>query len=441
MPLENSYNSNMTDYVEVREGFLCPVCMKDLVTFEQLQTHFEVAHNTEEDGAAFRHLKELLGKAKKKILKDPSIDSASSDEGTNDRSRGGATSAFDPSAWEVQEFGASSSHTEYFKQVRDSRVDRFVVETNKLLLRLDKLIVADVAGDTAKRKASEKDIVPWVPDQDVHYCLICGIRFSLVKRKHHCRLCGGIICSKCSVYLPFAYARKLTNPAFALEEPKQLGVSSLPRTGSSGSLNSMTNAEGEQHIRICTECRRLLDRRDQLIEQRTSKPIIVQFYERMKVAVDEVEKGVEVYTEMANSLSLGETRFELAEAQKLNVRLAKLYETIDVISKKIAALNMGDEVAPHAQQARLQRCVRLYAAAFLQERGAQGLRGWAPAAAAVTTSGVDVDPMLQQMSIIRDYIRKAKQARRFDEVQMLQANLEELQVEYKRQQRRLTAAS
>lgn len=33
----------------IREGFICPICMEDLVTVDQLLQHFEEAHDTEED--------------------------------------------------------------------------------------------------------------------------------------------------------------------------------------------------------------------------------------------------------------------------------------------------------------------------------------------------------------------------------------------------------
>lgn len=44
------------------------------------------------------------------------------------------------------------------------------------------------------------------------------------------------------------------------------------------------------------------------------------------------------------------------------------------------------------------------------------------------------DPMIQQMDIIRGYIKQAKQAMKYDEVDMLEQNLKELQAEYWRQQ-------
>ena len=46
----------MATSAEIREGFLCPMCMKDLGTVTQLQSHFEEAHSSE-DKAVFNHLR------------------------------------------------------------------------------------------------------------------------------------------------------------------------------------------------------------------------------------------------------------------------------------------------------------------------------------------------------------------------------------------------
>jgi len=47
-------------------------------------------------------------------------------------------------------------------------------------------------------------------------------------------------------------------------------------------------------------------------------------------------------------------------------------------------------------------------------------------------TNISDDPMVQQMNIIRNYISKAREANRFDEVSMLESNLRDLQVEFKK---------
>lgn len=71
------------------------------------------------------------------------------------------------------------------------------------------------------------------------------------------------------------FTEKLTNPAFQTE----MEVGFLKRTGSNSSLNSLMSPEGEAHIRTCNNCRKLLERRDQQIQQRNVKPPIVIMYE------------------------------------------------------------------------------------------------------------------------------------------------------------------
>lgn len=38
----------------------------------------------------------------------------------------------------------------------------------------------------------------WQPDEMASKCFICNVGFNLTTRRHHCRGCGLIFCSKCS---------------------------------------------------------------------------------------------------------------------------------------------------------------------------------------------------------------------------------------------------
>ena len=37
----------------------------------------------------------------------------------------------------------------------------------------------------------------WIPDGDAANCMICDSRFTMVKRRHHCRACGKVLCGLC----------------------------------------------------------------------------------------------------------------------------------------------------------------------------------------------------------------------------------------------------
>ena len=37
----------------------------------------------------------------------------------------------------------------------------------------------------------------WIPDTEAANCMICDAKFTLVRRRHHCRACGQVLCSLC----------------------------------------------------------------------------------------------------------------------------------------------------------------------------------------------------------------------------------------------------
>ncbi|CAG9540343.1 unnamed protein product [Cercopithifilaria johnstoni] len=73
--------------------------------------------------------------------------------------------------------------------------------------------VVPISGKTAPNPENEEEMglevqetlplpslvgVRWVPDNDCEQCTACGAQFTLVRRRHHCRNCGRIFCSRCS---------------------------------------------------------------------------------------------------------------------------------------------------------------------------------------------------------------------------------------------------
>lgn len=37
----------------------------------------------------------------------------------------------------------------------------------------------------------------WVPDNMTVFCMQCNQKFSFIRRRHHCRACGLVLCSAC----------------------------------------------------------------------------------------------------------------------------------------------------------------------------------------------------------------------------------------------------
>ncbi|XP_050413621.1 FYVE, RhoGEF and PH domain-containing protein 2 [Patella vulgata] len=45
----------------------------------------------------------------------------------------------------------------------------------------------------------------WIPDESATICMRCDAAFSTFRRRHHCRACGWVICSKCCKKAPLEY--------------------------------------------------------------------------------------------------------------------------------------------------------------------------------------------------------------------------------------------
>ncbi|NXK46957.1 RBNS5 protein, partial [Chauna torquata] len=487
---------------EVREGFLCPLCRKDLQSLRQLQSHYEEEH-AGEDGDVRGQLRNLVQKAKrakKKFLKQEGDDRT--DSGSQERYESFSYGGVDPYMWEPQEVGAMRSHLSDFKKHRAARIDHYVVEVNKLIIRLEKLTSFDRANtESAKIRAIEKSVVPWVNDQDVPFCPDCGNKFSIRNRRHHCRLCGSIMCKKCMELVSLPLASKLTSASKEAlssrtspnSSPNSVHGSRRGSISSISSVSSVLDEKDDDRIRCCQHCKDTLLKREQQIDEREYTPEIVKLYEKLRLCMEKADQKAPEYIRMAESLNAGETTYSLEHANDLRVEIQKLYEFIDVLSKKILSLGLHEELQPHPKTLQLQRMIRYSATLFVQEKllGLMSLptkdqyevlkkrrlnmvrqvalethrkqeekqkdlisrsaatingdatrlkkgtvrksEGWLPTSSISRQSEI-ADPLLQQIDNITSFIKQAKAVNRLDEVRMLQENLRQLQDEYDQQQ-------
>lgn len=58
--------------------------------------------------------------------------------------------------------------------------------------------IQDLLAKTGKKGTTEHAAV-WVPDSEASTCMHClKSKFTALNRRHHCRKCGGVVCSNCS---------------------------------------------------------------------------------------------------------------------------------------------------------------------------------------------------------------------------------------------------
>lgn len=367
--------ASLDDTGEVREGFLCPLCLKDLQSFYQLQSHYEEEHSGDRDvKGQIKNLVQKARKAKNKLLKREGDDRVEpGTQGYESFSYGGV----DPYMWEPQELGAMRSHLSDFKKHRAARIDHYVVEVNKLIIRLEKLTAFDRTNtETSKIRAIEKSVVPWVNDQDVPFCPDCGNKFSIRNRRHHCRLCGSIMCKKCMEVIGLPLANKLTSASkdslsthtSPSQSPNSVHGSRRGSISSMSSVSSVLDEKDDERIRCCTHCKDTLLKREQQMDEKEHTPDIVKLYEKLRLCMEKVDQKAPEYIRMAASLNAGETTYSLEHANDLRVEVQKVYELIDALSKKILTLGLNQDPSPHPNTLRLQRMIRYSATLFVQEK-------------------------------------------------------------------------
>ncbi|KAM8930332.1 rabenosyn-5 [Pelodytes ibericus] len=371
-------NAPFDEQGEVREGFLCPLCLKDLQSFYQLQSHYEEEHSTEDRDVKgqLKSLVKIAKKAKNKLLKKDGADRA--EGGSQEQYEAFSNGGVDPCLWDPQEIGATKSHRSDFKTHRAARIDHYVVEVNKLIIRLEKLTSFDrVNTDSARIRAIEKSVVPWVSDRDVPFCPDCGNKFSIRNRRHHCRLCGSIMCKRCTELITLPLANKLTSASkhsLSAHGSPNLSPSSSAQTSrrgsisSLGSVSSILEEKDDDKIRCCQHCKDTLRKREMQMDEKDHTPDIVQLYQRLRACMDRVDQKAPEYIKMAQSINAGETTYNLDHANNVRIEVQRHYELIDALSKKILTLGMNEDPKPHPKSQQLQKMVRYSATLFVQEK-------------------------------------------------------------------------
>ncbi|OQR90840.1 cleavage induced hypothetical protein [Thraustotheca clavata] len=61
------------------------------------------------------------------------------------------------------------------------------------------MCIGDISGTLITKHLSEQTLLTKNEfSKDGHCCFICMTKFTMLRRKHHCRICGDVVCGKCS---------------------------------------------------------------------------------------------------------------------------------------------------------------------------------------------------------------------------------------------------
>lgn len=270
--------------------------------------------------------------------------------------------------------------------------------------RLRALIgVAEACVSRKEWSSMERQVVcDW---RDGVVCEGCGCEFGLFRRKHHCRICGGIVCDDgCSKVVP-------------VELLSDIVTDSTTKTKTIPSLT----------LRICHQCKQtILSPRLHAI----AKPLRVQTHHRTYILLQDKLNRLNI-----NKIPDDET----------NSRLVKLFAKLDILAKDI---NSDIESAKSNDERRLLHSLSSVVVSYLQEklpklRKAQEdkLQIEREALLAIVNSNKqhnestikkDTETLAvleEQKFLLQQAQIEARSSRRFDDAKSLQENLADIESE------------
>ncbi|KAK9365860.1 FYVE zinc finger-domain-containing protein [Lipomyces kononenkoae] len=194
------------------------------------------------------------------------------------------------------------------------------------------------------RKPPEQSVVAWQDDKDVQDCPYCEQKFTFSLRKHHCRLCGKVVCSSSETLC----SSKIVLDMEAISEY----------------LSEVVYEELVVSVRVCKDCRAIVFGRREFVQDIETKPNFVKVYENMV----EFKRGIESLLPRFQKLLANfddpnkpPSHEHLAEASRVRKKLLYSFQEYDTAAKRIWKMP-----TPSAQQAKLQNNVHMAAMQVLQ---------------------------------------------------------------------------
>ncbi|KAI8959926.1 hypothetical protein F5Y11DRAFT_286433 [Daldinia sp. FL1419] len=259
--------------------------------------------------------------------------------------------------------GLVRDHTQEFTSIRRRRVDRQTLEISRLEKRLTKLtqllshlpeeagagggagLLSPLATQRNQRKAIEQSVVTWEDDGKVPKCRFCQQEFTWTFRRHHCRICGRVVCADPQTNCSSEVGLSVTSPSVPASE-KSRGESPI-----------------SVDIRMCRDCKSTIFSKRDFVESIVHKPPDQRAYETLK----QFERGIQLILPTFQKALLplqDESRppshAQIQEASKIRKRLTDSFTKYDVAARRIRDMKTDSPT-----QRQLQKAIHQAASAFL----------------------------------------------------------------------------
>ncbi|KAK3290398.1 FYVE zinc finger-domain-containing protein [Chaetomium fimeti] len=269
--------------------------------------------------------------------------------------------------------GLARDHTTFFTAVRAKKVERQRLEVQRLEKRLTKLtrllaeapletgvnpgLLSPLAGQRNQRKMIEQSVVTWEDDAAVLKCPFCKQEFGAwTFRRHHCRICGRVVCADPQTNCSSEVALNVANPI------------AIPTTEKP---EHPTNGQVGIDVRMCCECKQTIFSHHDFVESIKHRPPDQRAYETLR----QFERGIQMlmpsFHKSLHALQPPDengsgpdkappTHAQIQDAAKIRKRLTDSFAKYDLASKRIRNMKTDSPT-----QLRLQKAIHASASSFL----------------------------------------------------------------------------
>jgi len=267
--------------------------------------------------------------------------------------------------------GFLRDHTKEFTAIRRKKVDKQTLEISRLEKRLSKLtsllvnppehvsapsggaggllssVTSLSAQRNSQRKAIEQSIVTWEDDAKVPRCPFCQQEFgSWTFRRHHCRMCGRVVCADPQTGCSSEVGLNVADPA-------------APATEKLGPAAGAVSLD----VRMCQDCKSTLFAKRDFEQALMRKPADQRAYETLR----QFERGIQqILPNFQRALiplqdeNGTPSSAQIQEASKLRKRLTDSFTKYDVAARRIRDMKTDSPT-----QKALQKSIYAAASTFL----------------------------------------------------------------------------